>query len=218
MKEEHQPIMTKRVAENKSKAWKELESRPMSDEIVSAMVAAKRELGSAPRNLIAERTILSHLRDEAIGMKNYDEVERIDEELIQLAKEQAAASARSAPDSRLQALTELNKRNRRLNIAANSQVELRGSKRSEADNRHDPFSRRKTQPTDFNAFFDRDQASAPSNDTDDGNVKSDVGKDHSPSEEFKKDKESGPIVAEEDVPPGPVDLFAAHNVDIEIDI
>lgn len=210
LKEEHQPIITKKASQSRIDKWREFESKPVSDEIVSIMVAAKRKLGSAPRNLIAERTMLQHLRDEAMAGGNTVEVDRIDEELSQLEKEQASLSTRTGVDSRLEALAELNKRNRRLNVTVAREAEKKSGKRSESDSRLDPFSRRKCQPTNFNVLFDTadsesDQSSSQAVETKNGVPV--------PEEERLNEQAS-----EEDVPTGPIDLFAAHNVDIEIDI
>jgi RNA polymerase-associated protein RTF1 len=257
MKEEHQPIITKKTAVSRIAHWKDLESKPVSDEIVSAMVASKRELGSAPRNLISERTMLRHLREEALNSGNSAEVERIDDELAQLDKEFAAQPARSSADTRLDALTELNKRNRRLNVANAREAERKSHKRSETDNRHDPFSRRKCQPTNFNVLFDNaESAKEQSGEELDNESQASLLEDriesplpesqlsllesqsplpesHSPLLEGPSPLQegqspslsnssttptSGVAAPEKKIPAGPIDLFAAHNVDIEIDI
>ena len=210
LKEEHQPMITRRVAENRIATWKNLEDRPVSDEIVSAMVAAKRELGAVPRNLISEKTMLLHLRDEALELGNMDEVDRIDAELIKLAEDQAQQQKNLA-ENRLEALAEINKRNRRKNVS----VGMTDQKvvRSEADVRLDPFSRRKCQPTNFNAYFEY-ESSLPSRDGSDNAVAEKEEKDEKspltiPKDGAKKDdKEEEPSI----------DLFTAHNVDIEIDL
>jgi RNA polymerase-associated protein RTF1 len=223
LKEEHQPIMPRRTAEDRVAHWRELESTPLSDEVVSAMVAAKRELGAAPRNLIAERTMLLHLRDEALhNGVGTEEIERIDEELAQLAKEQAAQPARQNGDTRLEALAELNRRNRQLNVTLAREAERKNTKRTEAENRLDPFSRRRCQPTDFNTYFADESGaapelvSAPAASTSNMTTPDRVEESSSPSTESQGGVSSPP---EELVPAGPIDLFAAaHNVDIEIDI
>lgn len=220
MREEHQPIVTKKSAESRIKGWKSLESKPVSDEIVSAMVAAKREVGAAPRNMIAERTMLLHLRDEALGVNNAVEVERIDEELSQLAREQAAQPTRQMTDPRLEALAELNRRNRLLNVANAREAERKNNKRSEMDNRLDPFSRRKCQPTDFNTYFSSNDALLASTTSEPPKEQLNTTQpaaESGPPPPAHSSEAAGPPKLE-DVPPGPIDLFAAHNVDIEIDI
>ncbi|PJF19635.1 RNA polymerase II associated Paf1 complex [Paramicrosporidium saccamoebae] len=243
MKEEHQPIITRKTAVSRIAHWKDLESKPVSDEIVSAMVASKRELGSAPRNLISERTMLRHLREEALNSGNSAEVERIDDELVQLDKEFASQSARSAADTRLDALAELNKRNRRLNVANAREAERKNYKRSEADSRHDPFSRRKCQPTNFNVLFDNAESAKEQSGEELDNesqvsllenqmsiledrIVSPLPEIQSPLPEIQSPSLSNSsaiptkedVASEEKIPAGPIDLFAAHNVDIEIDI
>lgn len=228
MKEEHQPIITKSTAQARTQSWLALEARPLSDEVVSLMVAAKRELGAAPRNLVAERTMLLHLRQEAQGTGNGAEVERIDEDLAQLAKEQAFQPVRNPTDSRLEALAELSKRNRRLNIANAREAERKNTQRSSAgDSRHDPFSRRKCQPTNFNSLYAPHHAA-------EADVQAEAekraGAVESQGSALSTQSPTPPPPTEEPhtdpsqdvraVTPtaGPVDLFAAHNLDIDIDI
>lgn len=246
MREEHQAIPTRRSVQAKHQALTELQSRPISDETISAMIAAKRELGAAPRSLVAERTMLLHQREEALSRGNVAEVERIEEELAQVASELALQSQKSAGDSRLEALAELNRRNRKLNVLNAREAERRSVQRSEADNRLDPFSRRKCQPTNFNTLFDsgllsdtaannstvtpvlsEGQASellparSPSPAISTGSspsMDSDIGSSPPPSSQPTRESphsSAPPTTARED---GPVDLFAAHNVDIDIDI
>lgn len=218
MREEHQPIITMRAAESRIRAWRELEARPLSDEIISAMVAAKRELGAAPRNLVAERTMLIHQREEALNSANTAEVERIEEELSQLENEMASQSSRGAAESRLHALAELNRRNRRMNVAAAREADRKNLKRSVAENKLDPFSRRKCQPTNFNILFDSN-TNTPEPEPEPGSASasaSSIDGSLIQSEEISAE-EAEPVVEEKDTDQT-MDLFAAHNVDIDIDI
>lgn len=211
MKEEHQPIVTMRAAESRIQAWRELEARPLSDDIISAMVAAKRELGAAPRNLVAERTMLLHLKDEATSCSNKAELERIETELVQLDGEMALQSSRSAPESRFDALAELNRRNRRSNVVSARDAERKNLKRSEADNKLDPFSRRKCQPTNFNVLFDSN-ANTPVLE-----IVSSLPDAQASLDEMSAEEDGSH--ADEKILDQKMDLFAAaHNVDIDIDI
>lgn len=227
MREEHQPMITRRVAESRAAAWKLLEESPVSDTIVSAMVAAKRELGSAPRNLVSERTMLQHLRDEAISNNNRDEVERIDDELAQLASEQAAQQPRKAGDARLDALAEINKRNRRMNMNVGGQqtaADPKKASKTEVDTRLDPFSRRKCQPTNFNAFFEepREEDKQVTNSEAVSARTTDAKESDFATTNDTKSSPAPPqadAVPEEKAGDDAIDLFAAaRSVDIEIDI
>lgn len=227
MREENQPMITRRVAENRVVAWKLLEASPVSDTIVSAMVAAKRELGSAPRNLVSERTMLKHLRDEAISNNNRDEVERIDEELAQLASEQAAQQPRKVGDARLDALAEINKRNRRMNMNIGGQqvaTDPKKTSKTEIDTRLDPFSRRKCQPTNFNAFFEEPHEEGKQI-IGGGTADARTIDSKEPDPTTSNDAKSTPALPQVDAVPeekaedDAIDLFAAaRSVDIEIDI
>lgn len=203
LKEEAQPIISKKVADGRIKAWRALESTPLSDEIISAMVAAKREIGAAPRNYLAEKTMLSHLRDEAVAAGNQEEVDRIDEELAQINREHSTQTQKTANDSRLEAFAELNRRNRMLNVAAAREAEKSIAKKSgDSDGRLDPFSRRKCQPTNYNMF---DQASEDQISKSEAAVKPVVTPQPVETPQTPSQKK-------------PVDLFDVHNVDIDIDI
>ena len=216
LKEEHQPAISMKMAESRINAWSKFESIPLTDDIVSAMVAAKREIGSAPRNLLSEKTMLAHLREEAQSAGNYAEMERIEEELNLVNKELAnqASSKSSASTSRMEALAEINRKNRRMNVM-NSSVnpEVTTVKKSGNDNKLDPFSRRKCQPSNFNSLFGSPDEGEKDQKMDDekGQVVEEE-KDHHVTTTLQSEKNNAEKAE-------PIDLISASSkVDIDIDI
>lgn len=191
---------SKRVAQSKAAAWETFLAAPVSDEAVQAMVTAKRDAGNAHRNLVAERTTLLAQRQEAEAAGNTEEIEQIDAELSSLARELEASQAKRQGSSRLEALAEINRRNRQLNVSIAREAERISATQREtgpAGARMDPFSRRKCQPTSFHDFNDQEQQPP------------------QPVATVEPVKTSQPSSPQK---PKKADLFSVHDVDIDIDI
>lgn len=192
---------SKRAAEAKAAAWTAFLAAPVSDEAVQAMVAAKRDAGNAHRNLVAERTTLLAQRAEAEAAGNVEEVEQIDAELSALTRELEASQAKRQGSSRLEALAELNRRNRQLNVSIAREAERISATQRDiagpAGARMDPFSRRKCQPTSFHEISDEPTAK----------------QDQATVEAATPAQAQAPVQK-----PKKVDLFSVHDVDIDIDI
>lgn len=151
MKEEKQPILTHKTAHSRATAWKNFKSTPLSDQTVETMIKAKKELGGAPRSVLAERAMLNSLKIEALENGNSAEVSRIDEELSSLDKASERIESLSS-SSTLNKLNALSQKNRSHNIGAsklNNSVNSNSTPRNGSDTRLDPFMRRKCQPSTF---------------------------------------------------------------------
>jgi RNA polymerase-associated protein RTF1 len=191
---------SKRTAQSKAAAWEAFLAAPVSDEAVQAMVTAKRDAGNAHRNLVAERTTLLAQREEAEAAGNTEEMEQIDTELVALARELEASQSKRQGSSRLEALAEINRRNRQLNVSIAREAERISATQRETGPtgaRMDPFSRRKCQPTSFHDFNDQEQQPP------------------QPTATAEPVKSSQPTTPQK---PKKADLFSVHDVDIDIDI
>jgi RNA polymerase-associated protein RTF1 len=210
--EEKQTVPSLRSTTTKSEAWATFKDQPVSDEIIQAMLKAKKDLGQGHRNLVAEKTMLMHQREEAEASGNLEELEQIDLELADLAKEiEESQSKKSVSSRRLEALAEINKRNRQANISIAREAErlsTSNQKSDSKDSKHDPFSRRRCQPSN-DVFGEEDANKTP--------VVEPV-KPH--PENVQEDPTPHPVtpVPQSQSQPQVLDLFAAHNVDIDIDI
>lgn len=214
LKEEAQPIVTAKVAEGRAEQWRELETRPLSDSVVSVMIAAKRQLSGSHRNAVAERTMLRQQREEAIESGNAAEIERIEEELAGLTREQGAPA--SASEQRMASLSELNKRNRMINIVNAREAERKNvvGKRNGSDERHDPFSRRKCQPSNFHIVGSSTGAPRPVGEGGEALLPSAAVQDLAPEAE---QGEAEAIIISTPIQPT-LSAFSSYNVDIDIDI
>jgi hypothetical protein len=195
LREEDLPGLNPNVAKSKAEKLKSFLNSPLSDADVTAMISAKRLVGSAHRNLVSERAILLHQKNEAMQAGNREELDRIEEELSVLAKEQQG-NAKPGSDAKFQAHAEISKRNRKAtwdNNHATSQAAIDKVNEKSYD---DPFVRRKCQPTNFNAFFGGET-------TDREDIIQKENMEKNDGEEREKP---------------PVDLLTAHNIDLEIDI
>lgn len=197
LQEERQSIMIKKQVALHRKKLDDLESQPISEEVVSAMLAARKELGMSHRNFITERTALLNLREEALASGNSFEVERIDEELHQLQKESRQAPSLSQKSHvKSSAISRLNQKNRLTNTSSSMAPKTTILNVSKSNIEHDPFSRRRCQPSNFDALFD-------------------VNKFTHEDEDSKQEHDVFPA---EEEPSGPIDLFSAHDVDLELDL
>ena len=197
--DEGQPIPSKKAVQAKADAWKAFLGQPVSDEVVQAMVAAKKEVGNAHRNLIAERTVLLNQRAEAESSGNLEECEQIDRELASLNQEIEQSQSKRQGSDRLEALAEINKRNRQLNVSMAREAEKLSANHKPGSGKMDPFSRRKCQPTNFHDFGPESTHQS-----------------EAVPEESQKLDEPRPVAPA--ATNRKVDLFAVHDVDIDIDL
>lgn len=196
LEDEGQSVPSLKAALTKAEAWTAFLAQPVSDDIVQAMVEAKREVGNAHRNLIAERTHLKNQLEEAEAAGNLEECDQINTELASLAVEIEQSQANRQGSSRLEALAEINRRNRQLNVSIAREAEKLSAtqKESTSSTKMDPFSRRKCQPSNFHEIDDSTNAA--------------------PVESV----EEKPVVVTPKPTNKKVDLFDVHDVDIDIDI
>ena len=202
MKQEGQVVPPRRIVEQRIKAWKSLETEPISDRIVAAMVEAKRTLGLSRRNLLAERTVLLGQLTEHQQAGNIEELQRIRTDLEALEVEIEREKASRPPEKTLDALIAINKRNRQANLRqakeAMEEERLRNGKTETPVDDLDPFSRRKCQPSHMHIVGGDD----------DGNEEVIV--------EIEEERELEPHDSPINSPKH--DMFSAHNVDIDIDL
>lgn len=150
---------TNATARRKIDKLKTFYSEPLSDAVISSMLERRKELTSAqnaPRNLLAEQTILQQQLKEALERSNGisdEEVSRIENELAAIAAKRQSNETKD----RLALMEDLNRRNRQVNLETGRQAEIsrmqselpdvldaNGKKKAPT---LDPFQRRKCKPT-----------------------------------------------------------------------
>lgn len=198
-------------ARRKIQKLKAFHGEALTDSMIASMIERRRELldaQAAPRNLLAEQTILQQQLKEALERSNTDEVARIEAELATIAhKRQQSESV-----DRLAVMQDLNRRNRQANLETGRQAEITRMQTelqattnspfsSSTTTTLDPFQRRKCKPSiiDMNSPVE------------------------APITTPAKEEESIPIIedvkeAETKVEEKKTDLFDAHNFDLELDI
>ena len=138
-------------------------SEPLSDAVITSMLERRNELANAqnaPRNLLAEQTILQQQLKEALERNNPEdeEVSRIEAELSVITARRQLTESKD----RIGAMEDLNRRNRQVNLETGRQAEISriqaelpgqsldgdaGRNKSKAPPTLDPFQRRKCKPT-----------------------------------------------------------------------
>lgn len=198
-------------ARRKIQKLKAFHGEALTDSMIASMIERRRELldaQAAPRNLLAEQTILQQQLKEALERSNTDEVARIEAELATIAhKRQQSESV-----DRLAVMQDLNRRNRQANLETGRQAEItRMQTELQATTNSpfststtttlDPFQRRKCKPSiiDMNSPVE------------------------APITTPAKEEESIPIIedvkeTDSKVEAKKTDLFDAHNFDLELDI
>lgn len=200
------------TARRKIDKFKAFNAEPLTDALIQNMLQRRKELTTAqnaPRNLLAEQTILQQQLKEALerGGDDYEEVSRIEAELAAITTKRQLAD----PKDRLAGMEDLNKRNRLVNLETGRQAEisrlqaeLPSAIESASDKKKpptlDPFQRRKCKPTLIH-MNDNSEDVMDETATATGNV------------------ESSPIIPiVENVKPETKNLFDAHNFDLDLDI
>ncbi len=138
-------------------------AEPLNDTVISNMLERRNELTSAqnaPRNLLAEQTILQQQLKEALERthgSNEEEVSRIENELAAISVKRQMSES----NDRLAVMDGLNRRNRLANLETGRQAEISrlqselpdatSTSSAHANNKKtptlDPFQRRKCKPT-----------------------------------------------------------------------
>lgn len=206
-------------ARRKIDKLKAFHAEPLSDSVISRMLESRKELTNeqnAPRNLLAEQTILQQQLKEALERTNGDEeVSRIEAELAAIQVKRQMSESKD----RLSGMEDLNRRNRLTNLETGRQAEisrmqselipLSADHSSNSDKQKkpptlDPFQRRKCKPTLIHMNGSEEQEQA------DGVI------------EIKKEEEDKKHVVLESAPETKesqtANLFDAHNFDLDIDI
>lgn len=141
----------------KIEKFKAFNSEPLTDNVIQSILERRKELSkaqNAPRNLLAEQTILQQQLKEALERNNNDEeINRIESELSSIALKRQSSESKD----RLSAMEDLNKRNRLVNLETGRHAEisriqaelpLAGNEKGEKKMQTlDPFQRRKCKPT-----------------------------------------------------------------------
>lgn len=148
-KEDGLPILNKYSSSKRLESYYNvIEGKALSDDIVTKMIAAKKDslgIGNCSRNLIAEREILLSLRNEAIAGKEggwQEEVDRINKEIELIDKNLPRNSSNDKHRN-------IYKKTRLLDPKLSS-----STKDGEGgEHKHDPFSRRRCQPTNLSSLL-----------------------------------------------------------------
>ena len=206
-------------AKRKIDKLKAFHTEPLSDAMISKMLEHRKELTSAqnaPRNLLAEQTILQQQLKEALERANADEeVARIETELAAIHTKRQANESKD----RLGGMEDLNRRNRLTNLETGRQAEITriqseltplsdqsgtNSDKQKKAPTLDPFQRRKCKPTLIHMQDKEGEMEI-----------------EEPKEEEKK-QTSAQISSSSETTDTPVketaNLFDVHNFDIDIDI
>ena len=198
----------------KIEKFKIFNSEPLTENLIQNMLERRKELTTAqnaPRNLLAEQTILQQQLKEALERNNNDEeINRIESELAAIALKRQPSDSKD----RLAAMEDLNKRNRLVNLETGRQAEisrlqaelpLAGNEKGEKKIQTlDPFQRRKCKPTIIH-------------------MKQAEGEGGEGEEKKPEEQSSTPDIAPDspEIPETPSDnknLFDAHNFDFDLDI
>lgn len=140
-KEDGLPVLNKYSCKKRHEAYYSvIEGVALSDDVVTKMIAAKKEslgIGAASRNLIAEREILVSLKNEAIASGMHEEIERITKEIELIDKDLPSTSAEKQRT--------IYKKSRLLDPSSKDD--------QGGELKHDPFSRRRCQPTNLSSLL-----------------------------------------------------------------
>lgn len=194
------------AARRKIAKLKAFHSEPLTDALIAGMIERRKELveiASAPRNVLAEQTILQQQLREAREQNNADEESRIEAELSGLMERKLHQQQLQQSTDRLAVMDDLNRRNRLANLETGRQAEINasgGASSSSTGATLDPFQRRKCKPQ---IIGDVDEAPA-------------VGV--AKSAEVSVAKEAGRKETTPKKEPSTTDLYAAHDFDLELDI
>lgn len=192
------------AARRKIAKLKAFHAEPLTDALIAGMIARRKELmeaAAAPRNILAEQTILQQQLREAREQGNADEEARIEAELSGLMERKLHQQQLQQSTDRLAVMDDLNRRNRLANLETGRQAEINAAGGAGASSSGgatlDPFQRRKCKPQIIG-------------DVDDGPVVKATPVVVSVVEEKSdlKEKKSQETT----------DLYAAHNFDLDLDI
>ena len=202
-------------AKRKIDKLKTFHTEPLNDSVISSMLERRKELTNAqnaPRNLLAEQTILQQQLKEALERSNADEeVSRIEAELASIQTKRQM----SDPKDRLAGMEDLNRRNRLVNLETGRQAEITriqsemipisetlafNSDKQKKAPTLDPFQRRKCKPTIIHMNEKEEEA-----------------------KKLEEDQQLNAEVSHETVSTvtkesPKTNLFEAHNFDLDIDI
>ena len=197
------------TARRKIDKFKAFHSEPLTDNLIKNMLERRKELTTAqnaPRNLLAEQTILQQQLKETLERNDNDEeVNRIESELTAIAAKRQATESKD----RLAGMEDLNKRNRQVNLETGRQAEISrmqaelptaGNEKGGKAPTLDPFQRRKCKPTIIHMKEGEEVDGA----------------------EQEATQPAVVVAVEEAKPETPVatttNLFDAHNFDLDLDI
>ncbi len=193
------------AAKKKISQLKEFHARPLTDAIIAGMIERKRQLmksqHSSPRDLLAEQTVLEQQVRKAIEHGDTAEAESLQSDLSALLVKKSQKNR--LDDDRLTVMDDLNRRNRLVNLETGRQAELMSNAGAEAAGASsttlDPFQRRKCKPR----------------------IIGDVDEAASETVEALESVEVAKVISQPSTTkPGDtkVDLFAAHDFELDIDL
>lgn len=215
------------TARRKIDKFKAFNAEPLTDSLIQNMLQRRKELTTAqnaPRNLLAEQTILQQQLKEALERgtdADDEEIARIEAELASIT----AKRQQSESKDRLAAMEDLNKRNRQVNLETGRQAEISRLQAelpslavdsSDAMKKKaptlDPFQRRKCKPTLIH-MNDNNEEPEPAVES----VKSPVSIESVEGDKSKVPGEIATPITATNAKPS-TDLFDAHNFDLDLDL
>ncbi|KAK9711857.1 RNA polymerase-associated protein rtf1 [Basidiobolus ranarum] len=120
---EHLKMATLDHVEEKKKDLEKAHSYVLSDAEINAMIQKKTEFAKAPLNTAMEKAQIIRLRETAEQSGDHEQVQRLNAKLAEL--DELSSERKKGNGNRLDALAELNKRNRMINMREGAKAEHR---------------------------------------------------------------------------------------------
>ncbi|KAI8915602.1 hypothetical protein EDD86DRAFT_196423, partial [Gorgonomyces haynaldii] len=146
VKAEKEQMITIEQVKRRRKVLEQERERVATHEEIEERIKIKREFIKVPTNLAQERLRLADDIKIAQEQEDFEEVEKLKEKLKEI--DELAIQIKNDGDERLQVLSQLNARNRKVNLAEGRQAEREAfeQRQNQGENEYDPFARRKTAP------------------------------------------------------------------------
>jgi len=120
-----EPALTVRDAAATIKRLQALDAKPITESEIDYMIAEKKKVNAFKRNLTLEKAYLLRSRDEAEIAGDWQEMERLDEDIRKL---DAEAEASEGKDKRASQLEQINRKNKEMNLMLAREAELESRK------------------------------------------------------------------------------------------
>ena len=212
------PYASNGAAKKKIAQLKAFHAQPLTDAIIAGMIEKKRQVmktqhSSSPRDLLAEQTLLQQHHRKALEQGDHSEATRLAAQLEALQAKKSQQQSRME-DVRLAVMDDLNRRNRAVNLETGRLAELAADSAGAegTTSANDPFQRRKCKPR----IIDEVGGGGEGGEEEDGKGGEGKSSEVEVIETAQKISPKTTPTAPKSTPT--VDLFAAHDFELEIDL